>query len=115
MLIQRQSERPPYKDVSVLLLNWQDDLAVEADLVALEQTFQKHYNFGTQRWQIPTVPNPSIKLGIRLASFLENAKPDHLLIIYYVGHGFASHDGQLYWTWCVDGVPRCCELADHVC
>lgn len=99
MLIQRQTERPPYTDVSVLLVSWQDNSATHDDLVALEQTFQKHYNFGTQRWEIPTVPNPSIKLGIQLASFLENARPNHLLIIYYAGHGFVSPDGQLYWAW----------------
>ncbi|KAF4504102.1 hypothetical protein G6O67_008715 [Ophiocordyceps sinensis] len=98
MLIQRQTERPPYTDVSVLLVSWQDNSATHDDLVALEQTFQKHYNFGTQRWEIPTVPNPSIKLGIQLASFLENARPNHLLIIYYAGHGFVSPDGQLYWA-----------------
>lgn len=99
MLIQRQTESPPYADVSVLLLNWQDDPSGHDDLAALEQILQKHYNFDTQRWQIPTVPNPSVKLGIRLTSFLEDARPNHLLIIYYTGHGFMSSDGQLYWAW----------------
>ncbi|PHH85633.1 hypothetical protein CDD83_143 [Cordyceps sp. RAO-2017] len=98
MLIQRQTERPPYGDVSVLLLNWQDDVAVQEDLLALEQIFQKHYNFDTQRWQIPTVPNPSIKLGVQMASFLEHARPNHLLVIYYAGHGYVGPDNQLYWA-----------------
>lgn len=99
MLIQRQTERPPYADVSVLLLSWQGDSSVHDDLGALEQIFQKHYNFATQRWQIPTVPNPSIKLGVQMASFLDHARPNHLLIIYYAGYGYVGSDGHLYWAW----------------
>ncbi|GJN69969.1 C2H2 finger domain-containingprotein [Purpureocillium lilacinum] len=98
MLIQRQTERPPYADVSVLLLSWHEDKTVDDDLAALETVLQKQYNFGTQRWQIPTVPNPSIKLGVQMASFLEQARPDHLLIIYYAGHGYVGSDNQLYWA-----------------
>ncbi|UNI15498.1 hypothetical protein JDV02_002027 [Purpureocillium takamizusanense] len=98
MLIQRQTERPPYSDVSVLLLSWEEDQTVDDDLAALETVLQKQYNFGTQQWQIPTVPNPSIKLGVQMASFLEQARPDHLLIIYYAGHGYVGADNQLYWA-----------------
>ncbi|KAF7539614.1 hypothetical protein G7Z17_g12382 [Cylindrodendrum hubeiense] len=98
MLIQRQTERPPYTDVSVLLLRWEEDDSVDEDLVALEQVFQKQYNFRTERWHIPTVPNPSIKLGVQMASFLEHARANHLLIIYYAGHGYAGPDGQLFWA-----------------
>ncbi|EHK44540.1 hypothetical protein TRIATDRAFT_36276 [Trichoderma atroviride IMI 206040] len=98
MLIQRQTERPPHSDVSVLLLNWEEDRTVDEDVVAMEQVMQKQYGFNTQRWQIPTVPNPSIKLGVQMASFLENARPNHLLIIYYAGYGYAGPDGQLYWA-----------------
>ncbi|KAK7419813.1 hypothetical protein QQZ08_010701 [Neonectria magnoliae] len=98
MLIQRQTERPPYTDVSVLLLRWEEDDSVDDDLVALEQVFQKQYNFRTERWHIPTVPNPSIKLGVQMASFLEHARASHLLIIYYAGHGYAGPDGQLFWA-----------------
>lgn len=99
MLIQRQTERPPYADVSVLLLRWEEDQSVDEDLVALEHVFQKQFNYNTQRWHIPTVANPSIKLGVQIASFLENARPNHLLIIYYAGHGYVGSDGQLYWAW----------------
>ncbi|PKK43414.1 hypothetical protein CI102_13250 [Trichoderma harzianum] len=98
MLIQRQTERPPHSDVSVLLLSWEEDRTVDEDVAAVEQVMQKQYGFTTQRWQIPTVPNPSIKLGVQMASFLENARPNHLLIIYYAGHGYAGPDGQLYWA-----------------
>ncbi|KAK2600208.1 hypothetical protein QQS21_005082 [Conoideocrella luteorostrata] len=98
MLIQRQTERPPYADVSVLLLSWEEDRSVDEDLVALEHTLQDKYNYATQRWQIPTVPNPNTKLSMQMASFLENARPSHLLIIYYAGHGYLSADGHLYWA-----------------
>lgn len=99
MLIQRQTEKPPYGDVSVLLLSWEEDHSVDDDVVAFEQVLQNKYNYATQRWQIPTVPNPSIKLGVQMASFLENARPNHLLIIYYAGHGYVGVDGHLYWAW----------------
>ncbi|EEU39219.1 uncharacterized protein NECHADRAFT_43231 [Fusarium vanettenii 77-13-4] len=98
MLIQRQTERHPYTDVSVLLLRWEEDESVDEDLAALEQVFQKQYKFRTERWHIPTVPNPSIKLGVQMASFLEHARANHLLIIYYAGHGYVGTDGQLYWA-----------------
>jgi hypothetical protein len=98
MLIQRQTERPAYSDVSVLLLRWEDDKSSDPDLAALEQVFQNHYNYRTQRWHIPTVPNPSIKLGVQIASFLDLARANHLLIIYYAGHGYVGSDGQLYWA-----------------
>ncbi|KAG8676755.1 hypothetical protein FPOAC2_02866 [Fusarium poae] len=98
MLIQRQTERHPYTDVSVLLLRWEDDETVDEDLVALEQVLQKQYRYRTEKWHIPTVPNPSIKLGVQIASFLEHAKSNHLLIIYYAGHGYVSSDGHLFWA-----------------
>lgn len=99
MLIQRQTERHPYTDVSVLLLRWEEDESVDEDLAALEQVFQKQYKFRTERWHIPTVANPSIKLGVQMASFLEHARANQLLIIYYAGHGYVGSDGQLYWAW----------------
>lgn len=99
MLIQRQTERHQYSDVSVLLLSWEEDLAFRDDLAALAQVLQKQYNYGTQAWQIPTVANPSIKLGVQMASFLEHARSNHLLIIYYAGHSYMGSDGHLYWAW----------------
>ncbi|WQF89074.1 Putative peptidase C14, caspase domain, Zinc finger C2H2-type, transcription factor Grauzone [Colletotrichum destructivum] len=98
MLIQRQTERSPYDNVSVLLLRWEEDTSVEADLTAMENILRSVYNFRTDRWAIPTVPNPSIKLGVQMASFLDQAKANHLLIIYYAGHGYVGSDNQLYWA-----------------
>ncbi|PKS07490.1 hypothetical protein jhhlp_006094 [Lomentospora prolificans] len=98
MLIQRSAERPPYASVSVLLLRWEEDTTVESDLDSLEKVFRDQYHYRTERWNIPTVANPSIKLGVQMASFLESARSDHLLIIYYAGHGYVGADNQLYWA-----------------
>ncbi|GAW16284.1 hypothetical protein ANO14919_057070 [Xylariales sp. No.14919] len=98
MLIYRQSQRSPYNKVSVLLLRWEDDTAAELELVALEQVLRERYSYRTDRWVIPAITNASMKLGVRMASFLESAGPDHLLIIHYAGYSFVSSDKQLYWA-----------------
>ncbi|KAI0479905.1 hypothetical protein F4859DRAFT_452580 [Xylaria cf. heliscus] len=98
MLIYRQSQRSPYSKVSVLLLRWEDDTAAELDLVALEQVLRERYSYRTDRWVIPTIASPSMKLGVRMASFLESAGPEHLLIIHYAGHSYVGADKQLYWS-----------------
>ncbi|KAL2196588.1 hypothetical protein P885DRAFT_38032 [Corynascus similis CBS 632.67] len=96
--IQQQTLRPKHTSVSVLMLRWEDDTSVQSDMLALERVFQERYHYHTDKWAIPTVPNPSVKLGVRIASFLDNARPDHLLIIYYAGHGYVGPDNQLYWA-----------------
>ncbi|KAI1081078.1 hypothetical protein F5B20DRAFT_536696 [Whalleya microplaca] len=107
MLIYRQTQESPYANVSVLLLRWEDDNAIEPDLAALEQVLRERYNYRTDRWNIPTVANPSVKLGVRMTSFLEHAGPDHLLIVYYTGHGFLGADNQLFWTCNAgEGAPK---------
>ncbi|KAM3504393.1 hypothetical protein MY10362_003593 [Beauveria mimosiformis] len=106
ILINRQAahSRTAYTNVSVLLLGWQDDAAAVDNIRALQQVLDTDYRYHTQTWQIPTVANPSIKLGMQMASFLEHARPDQLLIIYYSGHGYVGSDGQLYWA---------CSPQDH--
>ncbi|TQW11313.1 C2H2 finger domain protein [Cordyceps javanica] len=106
MLINRQASQTTtcYANVSVLLLGWQDDSAVLQHIRALQQVFVTEYRYHTQTWQIPTVANPSIKLRMQIASFLEHARPNQLLIIYYSGHGYVGADGQLYWA---------CSPQDH--
>ncbi|KAK4121041.1 hypothetical protein N657DRAFT_683158 [Parathielavia appendiculata] len=96
--IQQQTLKPKHTSVSVLMLRWEEDTSVEPDLLALENVFRERYHYHTEKWAIPTVPNPSIKLGVQMASFLENARPDHLLVIYYAGHGYVGPDNQLYWA-----------------
>lgn len=98
MLIYRQTRKSPYNAVSVLMLRWEEDVSVDQDLIALETLFRERYHYHTDKWHIPTVPNPSIKLGVQMAPFLERARPDHLLIIYYAGHGYVGPDNQLYWA-----------------
>lgn len=82
----------------MLLLRWEDDMDTELELVALEQVLRERYSYTTERWIIPAIANPSIKLGVRMASFLESASPDHLLIIHYAGYSFVGSDKQLYWA-----------------
>jgi hypothetical protein len=93
------------------MLRWEEDTSVEKDLLALEKVFRERYHYHTDKWAIPTVPNPSIKLGVQMASFLDNARPDHLLIIYYAGHGYVGPDNQLYWAW---WVQLCARLLSSV-
>ncbi len=93
----QQTMKPQHTSVSVLMLRWEEDTSVEKDLLALQGVFRDRYNYQTDTWAIPTVPNPSIKLGARIVSFLKNAQPDHLLIIYYAG----------WEPWCNDeATPR---------
>lgn len=98
MFIDRQSRKSPYTAVSVLLLRWEEDASVESELLSLEKVFREEYHYHTEKWCIPTVPNPYIKLGARMVSFLQHARPDHLLIIYYAGHGHVGPDNRLYWA-----------------
>ncbi|KAL5889798.1 hypothetical protein ACKVWC_005026 [Pyricularia oryzae] len=98
MLIYRQTQRSPYTSVSVLLLRWEEDKSVEKDLVELEAVLRDRYNYQTDKWTIPSVHNPSIKLSVQMASYMENARPDHLLVIYYAGHGYVGMDNHLYWA-----------------
>jgi hypothetical protein len=114
MLIGEQSQRLRYRKVSVLLLRWEDDIPTELDLVALEQVLRERYGYSTERWNIPAIPNPYMKLGVRMASFLESAGPDHLLIIHYAGYSFNSPDKQLYWARYVhDYCGRKAVLTDY--
>lgn len=98
MHIHQQTLKPQHTSVSVLMLRWEEDTSAEPDMVALEKVFRERYNYQTERWTIPTVLNPSVKLGVRMASFLDSAGPDNLLIIYYAGHAYVGQDDKLYWA-----------------
>ncbi|KAK3941273.1 zinc finger Y-chromosomal protein 1 [Diplogelasinospora grovesii] len=98
MHIYQQTLRSQHTSVSVLMLRWEEDGSVDKDLLALEKVFRERYNYHVDRWQIPATPNPSIKLGAQIISFLEHARPDHLYIIYYAGNSYVGSDGQLYWA-----------------
>jgi hypothetical protein len=99
--IYQRTLKPHHNSVSVLMLRWEDDTSVEPDMLALEKVFRERYNYHADKWAIPTAPNPTSKLGVQMAPFLDKADPDHLLIIYYAGHGYVGPDNQLYWARCV--------------
>ena len=99
--MQQQNQKPRYKGVFVLTLRWeQGDSGVEQDVEAVHTAFRDNYNYHVEDWQIPNSVNPSVNLTMRLGKFLEYDDPEHLLIIYYVGHGYsAPGGGPSYWTW----------------
>jgi len=99
MLLYAQANRSPYTSVSVLLLRWEDDPSVEQDLLLLGKVFRERFNYRTESWNIPSGPNPSVKLTMQMAQHIEYARSDHLLIVYYAGYGFVGSDHQLYWAW----------------
>ncbi|KAJ2905531.1 C2H2 finger domain-containing protein [Zalerion maritima] len=98
MMIYTQTNNSPYASVSALMMRWEEDTSMDPDMAHLEHVLRERYNYHTERWNIPTCANPSIKLGVQVASFLENARPDHLLLIYYAGHGYMSSENQLFWA-----------------
>ncbi|CZT09040.1 uncharacterized protein RAG0_13921 [Rhynchosporium agropyri] len=98
MLIYSQANQSPYTSVSVLLVRWEDDLDVEQDMSQLQKLFRERFNYSTESWCIPSCPNPSMKLTAHMAQHLEYARPDHLWIVYYIGHGFMGSDHNLYWA-----------------
>lgn len=99
MLLYAQANRSPYTSVSVLLLRWEDDLSVEEDVNALLKIFREQYNYETESWCIPSTPNPSVKLTMQMGQYIDFARQDHLLIVYYAGYGFVGSDHNLYWAW----------------
>lgn len=103
MLIYRQSQKSPYSSVSVLIIKWDEEIdnaaaSADPELAALEQVLRERYNYRTERWNLPAVPSASVKLGVRMQSFLERQAPDHLLIVYYAGHAYIGVDNQLFWA-----------------
>ncbi|CAK7215087.1 hypothetical protein SEUCBS140593_002412 [Sporothrix eucalyptigena] len=98
MYIYRQGQKLPYAKVSALLLKWDEDVTASTELSSLERVLRDRYNFTTERWGIPSIADPGALLSSRIASFLDHASVDHLLIIYYVGYGHNSLDNQLYWS-----------------
>jgi hypothetical protein len=94
-----QTNRPFYTSTSVFLLRWEDDLTVEKDLLNLQALFRERYNYRTEAWSIPSCPNPNVKLLKHLAQHVDYTRPDHLLIIYYIGHSYIGSDENVYWAW----------------
>ncbi|KAJ3495748.1 hypothetical protein NLG97_g3172 [Lecanicillium saksenae] len=100
VLINHPNEQQPrqYSRVSVLLLGWQDDPASTDNIRSLQDVFESDYQYSTHTWYLPTTAKPIAQLSVRMTSFLEQARPDDLLIVYYYGHGYQGTDGQIYWA-----------------
>lgn len=96
---QPTEERLQYSSVTVLLLRWEDDVGVDNDLQALEKLFRERYNYKTQAYTIPSIPDPIVKLSLQIAKQLDQATPESLLILYYAGFAFTGGDDNLYWAW----------------
>lgn len=94
----KMPRRPRYKKVSVVLLRWDEDAAAQHELAEVADVFRKKYNYHTEMWSIPNGLNPSIKLNVQMAPFIEHAATDHLLIVYYAGYSYVGSDKQLYWA-----------------
>lgn len=91
-----------YRNVFVLLLSWEaDELGVISEVEELEDVFSQTYRFQTEQWQIPNISSHN-ELAFRLMEFLKNyANREHLLMVYYGGHGSMNDDRQCIWSWYV--------------
>lgn len=98
-LIYTPANRSQYTSVSVLLLRWEDDLTGDGELRALENLFHDRFHYRVELFNIPSCPNPGVKLSMHMASHVEYARPGHLFIVYYGGHSYIGADNNLYWAW----------------
>ncbi|KAK0636860.1 hypothetical protein B0T17DRAFT_613530 [Bombardia bombarda] len=89
---------PRYKNVSALLLFWEDEqLLVKQEVTELENVFSKTYGFKTEIWTIPSSQQSS-QLATKVESFVDqNSDSGNLVIIYYGGHAFREGDSQPTW------------------
>ncbi|KAL8748199.1 MAG: hypothetical protein Q9190_000018 [Brigantiaea leucoxantha] len=62
-----------------------------------QDVFSRLYRFNTEEWQIPS-DRAHNALALRLMQFLEHEHEDHLLIVYYGGHGGMNDDRQCMWS-----------------
>lgn len=82
-----------YKDVSVLLLSWDqdfDDLGVKEEVDALEAVFRNRFNYHVQSSTLKTYEKRSVQLLVNsiVANWVcKKDGPDTLLMVYYAGHG----------------------------
>lgn len=92
-VLPRTSRR--YRDVVVLLLQWQDDdLGTETEVNDLERVFRDTYHYRTERYLIPS-KDSATQLEYKLNDFRK--AHDHessLLILYYGGHGSLGFNKQ---------------------
>lgn len=94
---QAASATTSYKDVSVLIIRWENDAYNVQDSMDLESVFHHQFGYRIEPCMIPVVQNPFAKLGTQIGAFLDS-KPGNLLIVYYSGYSYQDHNGQLYWA-----------------
>jgi hypothetical protein len=98
-----------YKEVSVLMLCWEDEdpkLPVSVEIEKLDEVFRNKFGFHTDVWKIPG-RNSHAKLTQRILDLIdtEDDPKDHLFIVYYGGHAKLTHDRLLSWTRFVHTPP----------
>jgi hypothetical protein len=100
---QQQPTVPRYKRVTVLLTQWlQDDLGVTPELKNLGKVFYDMYGYEVQPiYRIPETGSDSALLA-RIEQLIQDAAPDHLLIVYYGGHSDDSDPVNSVWRRYVD-------------
>ena len=87
-------ERPSrYDAVHVLLLSWEEgDAKMHEQLLELQHTFEKFYNYDVEEWKIPR-DRPYTELNYYLMDYRKRHDGfQTLLIIYYAGHSSMSPD-----------------------
>lgn len=96
------NKRSRYRKVYALLLSWEaDELGVISEVQELDHVFSQIYRYQAEQWQIPST-NSHNMLAFRLMEFLRSyASNEHLLLIYYGGHGSMNDDRQCVWSWYV--------------
>ena len=92
-VLPRSSRR--YREVAVLLLQWQDDdLGTETEVNDLECLFQDMYHYRTERFLIPS-SDSATQLEYKLNDFRKAYNHENdLLILYYGGHGSLDFSKQ---------------------
>lgn len=95
-----------YSDAQVLILSWEDDdLGVFHEINVLQRTFRDLFNYGVTEWKIPQ-HKPERKLNLKIGEFLDDYdSKDHLLIVYYAGHGFLNEQRVSMWAAWVMTLP----------
>ncbi|KAL8958408.1 MAG: hypothetical protein Q9193_004529 [Seirophora villosa] len=93
------SRRSRYRNVYALLLSWEDDqLGVISEVQELDDVLSQTYHYQVEQWRIPNT-NSHNSLAFRLMEFLRSyASSEHLLLIYYGGHGSMNDDRQCIWS-----------------
>lgn len=83
-----------YKSTSVLILYWEDsdNAGFQEEAIRIGELFEKDFLYNVDYYAIPSI-NSHRRLDTKINTFFdEHEGPDHLMIIYYGGHGDADDD-----------------------